>query len=185
MQKSVLLPRERTGILLIDVQEKLYPHLDRAAEVVATMQKALKGFQILRLPIVVTEQYPEGLGPTVPVLRQCLGDQQQYWSKTSFSCLGEAALREYLLALPIDHWIVLGAEAHVCVLQTVKELKAAHKEVVILNDAITSRSVYNFSTAIAEMRDVGVRISSTEAVLCELVKDSRSPEFKRISLLIK
>lgn len=179
------LKREQTGLLVIDVQEKIFRIVDRNIDVLHTLKKAIKGFQILNIPIVVSEQYPEGLGHTVASLQESLGKEQKYWAKTSFSCAEDSAFKQYLLSLPISQWCLVGIEAHVCVLQTAKDLLALNKQVVVLNDAITSRSIYDFSTAIAEMRDCGVRISSTETVLFELVANSKAAEFKKLSELIK
>jgi nicotinamidase-related amidase len=99
--------------------------------------------------------------------------------------LNDPELNKYLLALPVQQWVLIGIEAHVCVLQTAKDLLRENKQVVVLNDAISSRSIYDFATAIAEMRDCGVRISSAETILFELLKDSKAEEFKQISHLVK
>jgi nicotinamidase-related amidase len=179
------LKKERTGLLIVDLQEKLVPLVERSAEMLSAIQKSIKGFQILGLPIAATEQYPQGLGSTLAGIKSLLGDKQKYYSKTAFSCLGEPSVKEALLSLPIDQWVVVGIEAHVCVLQTTRDLVEAGKQVVVLNDAISSRSIYDFSTAIAEMRDAGVRISSVETVLFELLHNSQVPEFKKISQLLK
>jgi isochorismate hydrolase len=150
-----------------------------------TLQTLVKGFQILKLPIFVTEQYPKGLGTTVNSLKNCLDPHQEYLSKTTFSCLHDEGIKNKLMQSPVNQWIIAGIEAHVCVLQTAKSLLMSDHQVVILNDAISSRSIFDFSTAIAEMRDCGARISSTETVLFELVRDSLAPEFKEISRLLK
>lgn len=185
MGKHDRLLRSGTALLVIDVQEKLIKHEERSVEVLQAIQKAIKGFQILGLPIVVTEQYPQGLGSTVSGLKCLLGDQQRYLTKTTFSCLADPSLKKEIQALGIKQWVLVGIEAHVCVLQTAKDLVREGVGVVVLNDAITSRSIYDFSTAIAEMRDDGIRISSTETVLFELLGNSEAPEFKKISLLVK
>jgi nicotinamidase-related amidase len=174
-----------TGLIVIDVQEKLIRLVDRHTEVLHSILKVIKGFQILNIPILTTEQYPQGLGHTVPAIQSYLSPQQKYFPKTTFSCLGDAFIKEYLLSLPIENWVLVGIEAHVCVLQTAIDLMNAKKRVVILNDAITSRSIFDYSTAIAEMRDAGVRITSSETILFELLKDSKREEFKAISQLIK
>jgi nicotinamidase-related amidase len=179
------LVRNQTALLVVDVQEKLFSVVDRGPEVLANMLKVIKGFQILHIPIFVSEQYPKGLGSTVSPLKTALGDHYQPWEKTTFSCMDDFKLRKHLQDLPYRQWILIGIEAHVCVLQTGKGLLRAGKEVVVLNDAMTSRSIYDFSTAIAEMRDEGFRISCTETVLFELIHDSQSPEFKQISQLVK
>ena len=185
MTVNFKLVRGKTALLVIDVQEKLFQYVERPCEVMENLQKIVKGFQILGLPIFVTEQYPQGLGPTVAPLKSCLKDMQNYFVKTAFSCLDDTQIKKTFLNSPRHQWVLVGVEAHVCVLQTAKDLIAENKQVVVLNDAISSRSVYDFSTAIAEMRDCGVRISSTETVLFELLRDSQASEFKEISQLIK
>lgn len=179
------LQKENTGLIIIDVQERLFGHVERAMDVLHQIKKVISGFQMIGMPIVVTEQYPEKMGPTLASLREQLGDDQEYLSKTTFSCLGNEEIRNKILSMPQTQWVIVGIEAHVCILQTVKDLTLHNQEVVVLNDAITSRSIYDFSTAIAEMRDCGVRISSLETILFEIVADSKSPDFKAISQLIK
>lgn len=179
------LDRKNCGLLVIDVQEKLFPYVENSCHVMQAIQKAVRGFQILHVPIFATEQYPQGLGHTVGPLKGLLGDSQKFCTKTAFSCLDDAQTKETLIQSHIDQWVLIGIEAHVCVLQTAKDLIREGKQVVVLNDAISSRSIYDFSTAIAEMRDCGVRISSTETVLFELLRHSKAAEFKEISQLIK
>ncbi len=175
----------QTILLVVDMQEKMFAAVDRGPDILHTMCKLIKGFQILKLPILVSEQYPEGLGPTVPPLQTLLGENYSPWVKSTFSCLNDQTFADYVVASPYLQWVVVGIEAHVCVLQTVKGLLKLGKQVTVLNDAITSRSIYDFSTAIAEMRDAGARISCSETVLFELLQDSKHPQFKEISQLIK
>lgn len=179
------LDRSKTGLLLIDVQEGLFPHVERSLEVVEAIDKIIQGFQALGLPIIVSEQYPQGLGQTVYCIRASLGEAYTPWTKTTFSCFDDPLLKKYILESPCQQWVLVGFEAHVCILQTAKGLLSAGKDVVVLNDAIGSQSIYDFSTAIAEMRDCGVRISSVETVLFELLRDSQAPEFKAVSKIIK
>lgn len=177
--------RQDVGLLVIDVQEKLCPHVENFCHIIQAIQKTVRGFQILGLPIFVTEQYPQGLGSTLTPLKGILGKDQHYCVKTAFSCLDDETTKKEILSQPIKQWVLIGIEAHVCVFQTAKDLLANHKQVTVLNDAIGSRSIYDFSTAIAELRDSGVRVSSTETVLFELLRDSKAAEFKEISQLIK
>lgn len=179
------LDRKSAGLLVVDVQEKLFPEMERSCEVYEQIMKVVQGFQILGLPIEISEQYPQGLGRTIQPLQALLGPQQEYLSKTTFSCLGNEAIDRKLRHGPVTQWVVVGLEAHVCVLQTAKDLLRAGLQVVVLNDAISSRSIYDYSTAIAELRDYGARISSTETVLFELLRDSQAAEFKQLSALIK
>jgi nicotinamidase-related amidase len=179
------LSKENTALLVVDVQEKLFPHIENPFEVFQNIKKAINGFRIFNLPIVVTEQYPEGLGHTLGSLQGDLSSNQIYFPKTSFSCMANEVIKKHILSLSVSNWVICGLEAHVCVFQSVRDLIEESKEVIVLNDAISSRSIYDFSTAIAEMRDYGARISSTELVLFELLADSSAKEFKSISQLIK
>lgn len=177
--------KNKTALLIVDMQERVLAAMDRGPEVLQTILKVVQGFQALKIPIYLSEQYPQGLGSTVEPLKQQLGDAYQPWIKSTFSCMDDYSLSHHLMSLPIQQWVIIGIEAHVCVLQTAKGLLNAGSQVTVLNDAITSRSIYNYSTAIAEMRDAGARISCMETVFFELLRDSKAPEFKQISQLIK
>lgn len=182
---SNILHKCHAALLVVDVQDHILAAVDRNQEVLQTLLRVVSGCQILNLPIVISEQYPKGLGSTVEPLKTLLGENYKPWVKSTFSCLEDHSLYHHLLQLPIQQWILVGLEAHVCVLQTAKGLLNVGKQVTVLNDAISSRSIYDYSTAIAEMRDEGVRISSMETILFELLRDSQSPEFKSISQLVK
>lgn len=182
---SFTLSRQKTGLLVIDVQEKLFPRVERSCEVLHKINQVVKGFRIFGLPVVVTEQYPQGLGETVQSLKNVMEPDQQFLSKTTFSCLGDENVKNNLLERPLDYWVLVGIEAHVCVLQTAKDLLNANKHVAVLNDAISSQSIYDYSSAIAELRDCGARISTTETILFELLGDSKASEFKKISQLVQ
>jgi nicotinamidase-related amidase len=177
--------RSTCGLLVIDVQEKLFPLVEHSCEVMLKIQTAVRGFQIMKLPIYATEQYPQGLGSTVQELKGWLGPSQEFFTKFSFSCVKDEKFKQFITALPIKQWVLAGIEAHVCVLQTARDLLTLGKEVAVLNDAISSRSIYDFSTAIAEMRDMGVRVTSTETILFELISNCQEAEFKQIINLIK
>lgn len=180
-----VLDRKHTGILLIDVQGKLAPLVAEAEAVVQSIGVTLQGANILDLPIVVTEQYPEGLGETIPQIKRLLPEGQEILPKTSFSACGDDRICKHLMDIPVTHWVLMGIEAHICVMQTAKDLLQVGKGVVVLNDCVSAGSVYELSTSIAEMRDCGVRVTCSEALLFELLRDSKAPEFKAISQLIK
>ncbi len=184
MRQCFFMEKSRTGFLLIDVQEKLFPLVDHPNEVLSNLVKLIKGFKKLSLPIVVSEQYPQGMGRTISDLKDILPEEQKYWEKTTFACGRDEALRDYLFSFDIDTWILAGIEAHVCVMQTAKDLVLAGKHVVVINDAISSRSIYDFSTAIAEMKD-WARVTSAESALFELIGDAGTPEFKSCLELFK
>lgn len=179
------LDHKKAGLLVIDVQDKLLEKVERPCEVMQKLIQVIRGCKILGMPIIVTEQYPQRLGSTVCGVKACLGDQYPTIAKTSFSCMGDEKVMKAVEALSVTQWILVGIEAHVCVLQTAKDLLKQGKQVTVLNDAISSRSIFDYSTAIAEMRDCGARISSAETILFELMGDASRPEFKQVIELIK
>lgn len=179
------LSREKAGLLIVDVQEKLFPHVDHPCDILDKMLLAIEGCQILGLPIVASEQNPKGLGYTIAPIRNLLPGEQKYYEKTAFSCLKDSTLLQALENISVKQWILIGIETHVCILQTAKDLLQKGYQVAILNDATSSRSIYDFSTAIAELRDIGARVTSTETILFELTEDAKHQKFKEISHLIK
>jgi nicotinamidase-related amidase len=183
--QNFILDRSDTALLVIDVQEKVFSSVERGCEILQTLLKVIEGFQIMQLPIFASEQYPQGLGETIHAVKNQLADQYRPFVKTTFSCVDDPHFAEFIKAAPYRQWVLVGVEAHICVLETAKGLRNHGKDVVILNDAISSRSIYDFSTAIAEMRDAGIRISCGETILFELLKDSMAAEFKQISQLVK
>ncbi|MGK5594815.1 MAG: isochorismatase family protein [Parachlamydiaceae bacterium] len=181
---DLTLSREKAGLLIIDIQEKLFPHIDHPCELLDKVLMMVQGAKIIGLPIVVSEQNPNGLGRTIQPIRQLMNDHQLYHHKTSFSCLKNEELLNIITSTPVTQWILVGLEAHICVLQTAKDLIRHGFQVTILNDAVSSRSIYDFSTAIAEYRDIGARVTSTETILFELIEDAKDLKFKEISNLI-
>lgn len=176
---------KQCGLLVVDVQEKLWPKTQQADEVAENIVRTMRGFYTFGIPVIVTEQVPEKIGGTIPLIKECYGAEYHPRKKEAFSCMADSLIRQEILYLPVDTWVVVGIEAHVCVFQTVKDLVAEGKNVIVLNDCISSRSLFDYSTAIAEMRDLGVRISSSELILFELLRTSAAPQFKEISQLVR
>jgi nicotinamidase-related amidase len=179
------LAQNNCGLWLVDVQEKLIPEMDRAGEVLETLAFLLKAREILGLPLIVTEQYPQGLGPTTGRLKKWIPANQMIYAKTTFSGYSNIRIREAVDSLSVRNWILVGIEAHICVLQTAKDLLLNGKKVVVLNDAITSRSIYDYSTAVGDLKDMGARITSVETVIYEILRDSSHPDFKALLSLVK
>jgi hypothetical protein len=179
------LKKEETGLWLVDTQEVLFPHIDRCCEILEKICFIIQAAQILKLPLFVTEQYPVGLGETVAQIKKHFPEGQVVFPKTTFSGYKEPKIQKAVDHTGVNTWILIGIEAHICVLQTAKDLLAAKKEVVILNDAVSSRSLFDFSTAIAELRDHGARISCSEAIVYEMVRDAHTPEFQMLLPLVK
>jgi nicotinamidase-related amidase len=185
MGREEFIDPKRCGLLVIDVQERLWPKTQQSDEVAENIVKVINGFHLFRIPIIATEQVPDKIGSTIPLIKECFGSDYHPRKKEAFSCMADPLIRQEIIYLPIDTWVVTGIEAHVCVFQTVKDLVAEGKKVIVLNDCISSRSLFDYSTAIAEMRDLGVRISSSEIILFELLRTSSAPQFKEISQLVR
>jgi nicotinamidase-related amidase len=173
------------GLFVVDVQEKLFPLVQNSQKVAQAMVKAIRGCQILGVPIVVSEQYPQGLGQTISVLKEILGDQQLYQSKTTFSALRDPQIHASLQPLARKEWIVMGIEAHICVFQTARDLLAHGYSVTLLKDGVSSRCSEDVVVGIEALRHAGAHIGSVELVLFELLGDAHHPRFKEISQLIK
>ena len=179
-----MLDKQQSGLLILDLQEKMLNRVERAEEVVHISQQVAKGFETFGCPVVVAEQDPQIWGATSKDLLSIFSEQPPIFSKTSFSCLGDPELSNTLMNLPVKQWVIVGLQAHVSVLQTARDLIDHGRDVIVLNDAISSRSIFDYSTAIAELKESGARISSAEIVLYELLGSSTAPEFETISALI-
>jgi nicotinamidase-related amidase len=179
MTPSMLAP-ERTVVLLVDVQEAFRPVVDRFEQVAANSARLARGARILGVPIVVTEQYPRGLGETVPEVARHL-DGVPRLEKVVFS----AARAEGFDLDTRDQVLVGGIEAHVCVSQTVHDLLARGLEVHVAADAVSSRTPENRELGLAKMERAGAVLTSTETALFELVGRAGTPEFKAVQELVK
>lgn len=174
---------ECTG-LVIDIQERLHPHMDQAEELLHRTGILLQGLQILEVPVMLTEQYPEGLGGTVQEIKQVLAEFHPI-RKVAFSCCDEPA---YLMALErTTRWkvIICGIETHVCVLQTVIDLAANGFTPVVVADCTTSRKQGDKAVALERMRQEGAILTTMESILFELARVSGTDEFRAISRLVK
>lgn len=174
----MLIDRQHAVLLVIDVQEKLLPAIADAAGLLRGLQWLVGACQDLSLPIVFSEQYPRGLGPTVAPLRQ-LAPTAPAVEKVHFSCVRAACLPTGPLAQ--RQFILCGMESHVCVLQTALDLLATGKEVFVVADAIGSRRTGDHTLALARMRDAGARIVSREMVLFELLGQAGTDAFRQAS----
>ena len=138
---------------------------------------------LLALPSIATEQYPQGLGETLPEIKQHLANNKAI-AKTAFSACGEPKFNQQLQR-ENSQIILAGMEAHICVLQTALDLINANKQVFVVEDAVISRSAANKANAIARMRAAGCVITNTESVVFEWLGDANHAAFKTISKLIK
>jgi nicotinamidase-related amidase len=179
-----LLDVQRTQLLVVDLQERLVPVVEQHESLVGRAALAIRGARELGVPIVVTEQYPKGLGETVPSIREALGACPAH-EKLSFSVGGCAPAMRELADNDRPAVLVVGIETHVCVLQTVLDLLHANYEVYPAVDAIGSRHARDRAPAIERMTRAGAVATTVEAALFELLREAGTDVFKAISKLVK
>ncbi len=186
IRNKFLLEPARAVLIVIDVQEKLCAAMDQTALQHLTRNAGilLESAKELVLPVIFTEQYAKGLGPTLGELRQRVPATPSI-EKLTFSCCGNEAFVKQLKASGRTQVIVSGMETHVCVLQTVIELLADGFDVHVVKDAVLSRSSDNKQTAIEAMVLAGAVPTSTESVVFQLLKIAGTDSFKRLSKLVK
>lgn len=173
------LDRERTALVVIDVQEAFAKAVERFDEVARQTAILVQGAQVLGLPLLVTEQYPRGLGDTVPAVRDVLGDVERL-PKTVFS----AAQADGFDLQGRDQVLMCGIETHVCVNQTAHDLLAGGIEVHVAVDAVSSRTAANRDLGLRKMEESGAILTSVETALFELLGAAGSDEFKTIQKLV-
>jgi len=178
-----LLGRESSALLVVDVQQKLIPAIEHADRVVAKSMQLIHAAEILGVPVLVSEQYPKGLGHTVADLAASKATIVE--EKSMFSCRECAEIMSFLEANVIQSVLLCGIEAHVCVAQTAFDLMASGYNVHVAVDAIGSRSSVDRNTAIARLNLHGVVSTTVEAAIFEWCETSSAAEFKQISQLVK
>lgn len=183
----MLMEAAKSSLLLIDVQERLLPAMAGGDEVARRCGMLLKAAKQLDVPVTVSEQYPKGLGHTVPVLAAEIGNAPVF-EKLSFSCWKDAALKDHLIGhherqRPLV--IIAGIEAHVCVLQTAIDLSAAGFGVFAVADAMSSRAPSSLVLALERMRQNSISIVNAEMVVFELLKQAGTAEFKALSAVVR
>ncbi len=184
MNTSPLLSRRKTALVVIDIQERLLPAISNNEEVVRNSVLLINGARILGVPIIITEQYPKGLGPTVSAIAEA-ADKIQAIEKITFSCAGEDNFLQALDAANADTVVLCGIETHVCVLQTALDLYQRGIRVQVAADAVGSRSPANRESAMAEMRQAGIVPTAAESVLFKLLRVAGTPEFKQVAKLVR
>jgi nicotinamidase-related amidase len=183
-----LLPnRERCALLVVDVQERLLPAMPPkvAASVLRNTGNLIAVAREFALPLLVSEQYPKGLGATVPEIKAALPEDFSPFTKIDFSCCAAPGFMPLLEAANAPEVILCGMETHVCVLQTALDLLSAGRRVYVAADATCSRAKYNWQLGLELMRQAGAVIGSTEIFAFALLGAAGSEQFKRISRLVK
>jgi nicotinamidase-related amidase len=176
--------RNEAAGLVIDIQEKLFPFIYGNEMLTKNAGILIKGLQVLNIPVVVTEQYTKGLGPTIQPLQQ-LFTVSPSLEKLSFSCCDDPQFMRHLEALHKKFIIITGIESHVCVLQTCADLLEKNYIPVIVEDCVSSRNLNDKVMAVYRMRKMGAVITTYESILFELLRYSGTEEFKSISKLVK
>ncbi|MGM0520379.1 MAG: hydrolase [Campylobacterota bacterium] len=173
-----------TIFCLVDVQEKLYPHVLNSKEVETNLLTLIQGLKRLEVPFVVNEQYKKGLGETVPSIEKLVCDYPHF-EKTTFSCCKNEPTMSAIKELNKKNVIVAGIETHVCVLQTCMDLLEAGLQPILVTDCVTSRKQKDTDMAIKRMIQLGVIPTTYESILFELTLNAKNPAFKEISKLVK
>lgn len=182
------LSRTRAALLVVDIQDRLLPAMpdDIAADVLANTKKLIAAAARLGLPIVVSQQYPKGLGPTNQAITDALASTKHHmFDKLEFSAASAPAFLDLAPKLGRDQWIVCGMETHVCVYQTARDLVARGWAVHVCADAVCSRARLNWEVALDLLRRVGAVVSSTEICIFDLLGHAGTEEFKALSKVIK
>jgi nicotinamidase-related amidase len=173
-----------TVAVIIDVQERLLPHIFENEVIERNLGMLVSGLKVLKIPMIVTQQYTKGLGITVPSLGNLL-DGQSVIEKMSFSCCDEQIFMNSLVDAGKKTVLIAGIESHVCVLQTVIDLIHLGFQPVVIEDCVSSRKINDKRIAMKRMRQEGAILSTCESILFELTRLSGTDQFKAISKIVK
>lgn len=181
-----LLNSKNSVLVLIDLQDRLFAAMPDGVRGRVTEQAniLLKVANRLAVPVIVTEQYPKGLGKTALAIQDNLLDNASTIEKTSFSCAKVDEFNKVLEKTGYKQVILTGMETHICVLQTAIELQEKGYQVFVVEDAVSSRAKANQYNAIQRLRQTGVIITNVESILFEWVGDAKHPDFKTLASLI-
>jgi nicotinamidase-related amidase len=172
-------------VVVVDLQEGFRAPIFEFDKIVARTSIVVQAVKLLNLPVLVTEQYPQKLGATVPEIKSVLPEGVAIVDKTAFSCCGASVFNEQLDRLRRKQVILCGIETHVCMSQTAHDLLARGYQVHVLEDCASSRTPQNREIGLAKMRRSGALPSSSEMALFELMVDSRHEHFRAISKMVK
>jgi nicotinamidase-related amidase len=184
----MLLERNRAHLLVVDIQARLLPHIYNADQVLLNTELLLVAARRLGVPVTVSEQYPKGLGPTVDKLNAFI-EGAKVMEKMHFSCAADAEIRRRVRHLDQaegrDQLVIVGIEAHVCVLQSALGFAQAGQHVAVVADATGSRRLENHEKALKRLRHNDIEVVTAEMVLFEWLGVAGTDEFRELSKLIK
>ena len=185
MQHKNILELTRSALAIIDVQEAFRTSINNFTAIAERIAVMVQGAKLLGLPILLTEQYPKGLGHTASEIMAVLPDSVRVIEKTTFSSCGVQPFQSALEQAGTKHVMVCGIEAHICVNQTVHDLLAAGFTVHLLTDCVSSRKLPDRKAATRKMQMSGAIFSTVEMALFELIRDAQHEQFRAIQKLIK
>jgi nicotinamidase-related amidase len=180
----MLIRSSESCLLVVDIQNRLLPAVFMPEQVVANTRILIQAANRIGVPVLASEQYPQGLGETVSEVAAVLPPACLV-EKVSFSCMGDEGFADRFHALGRNQAILAGIEAHVCVLQTAEHLLERGTNVFIVGDAVSSRSRTNHAAALDRLQAAGARVVTTEMVVFEWLGRAGTPEFKDLSLLVR
>jgi nicotinamidase-related amidase len=184
LHPNILQPNQ-TALIVVDVQEAFRHVIPEFETVSVKISTAVRGFQTLGVPVMVTEQYPKGLGHTAEEIKLVFPDDAEIFEKSAFSSCGAGSFAARLDEMSIKQTVICGLETHICVNQTAHDLLDRGIQVHLLSDAVCSRFEDNKAAGLAKMQASGVIASSVEMSLFELMRDAKHEKFKEIQALIK
>lgn len=176
---------EDSLVLIIDVQEKLLNAVFNKEQVEKKSAIVAEAAKILGIPVVVTEQYPKGLGNTIPAVKDALAEDTEIFEKTAFSALNNEEILEAIKKHNKKQILIFGIETHICVSQTTAALRELGYDVSVIKDACGSRAEEEYLAGLERMKDNGAYIITTEIALFEWLKGAKHPNFKAVQALIK
>ena len=172
-------------VLIIDVQDKLLNAVFNKEQVEKKSAIVAEAAKILGIPVVVTEQYPKGLGNTIPAVKDALAEDTEIFEKTAFSALNNEEILEAIKKHNKKQILIFGIETHICVSQTTAAFRELGYEVSVIKDACGSRAEEEYLAGLERMKDNGAYIITTEIALFEWLKGAKHPNFKAVQALIK
>jgi len=178
-----MLKKDNALLVFIDVQGKLSELVDGSEALFINLRRLLQGMKALDVPVLVTEQIPEKLGPTREEFQEFISENPI--TKSSFGCCGEPEFFQTLEKTGRKQVILCGIETHVCVYQTALQLLATGHKVTIVTDAVSSRDPANKTLALRRLENEGVKLTGTEMLLFELLGDAKDPAFKSVLNIVK
>ncbi len=178
---------DQCQLVIVDIQEKLGAAMPGKVinRVVNNVSLLARASGVFGVPVLVTEQYPKGLGPTLPAITSALPPGSAQFEKTCFAATQLPAFSERLDAAGRRQVLLAGIEAHVCVLQTAVRLHEAGKQVMVIEDAVCSRKLENYQNALDRIRQYGIMVISTESIVFEWLQDKNHPHFKTLAGLVR